>query len=126
MAREVKVYTIDDHIEKASEETRRLFESLRESILNIGSEVKEVPKKKYIAYKTTSNFADVVILKDSLKLFINVPSGKLNDPARIARDLETPKHIGHWGNGDYEVIIKEGDKLPYIATLIEQSYRTSK
>ncbi len=55
----------------------------------------EDPKAKYIAYKLATNFVDVVILKDSLKLFFNVPSRKLDDPYNIARDLTKPKRIGH-------------------------------
>ena len=126
VTKEVKVYTLEDHLEKASDEIKDLFNVLRETLLNLGSDVKEIPKKQYIAYKTSSNFTDVVILKDSLKLFINISSGKLVDPSGVARDLAKPQHIGHWGNGDYEVIIKKRDELPYVMTLIEQSYRFSK
>jgi predicted transport protein len=126
VTKEVKVYTLEDHLEKASDEIKDLFSILRETLLNLSSEVKEVPKKQYVAYKTFSNFVDVVILKDSLKLFINVSSGKLIDPSGLARDLVKPQPIGHWGNGDYEVIIKKRDELSYIMTLVEQSYRLSK
>lgn len=43
------------------------------------------------------------IKKAKLKLYINMKTGSLDDPSGLAKDLESPVHIGHWGNGDYEV-----------------------
>jgi predicted transport protein len=37
----------------------------------------------------------------------------------IARDVSNK---GHWGNGDYEINFSNGDELPYLMTLIKQSY----
>ena len=34
--------------------------------------------------------------------------GTLNDPKKIARDVS---NIGHWGNGDYEIKIKDSSNL---------------
>ena len=53
-------------------------------------------------------------------------SGKLNDSFDIARDLTKPKVIGHWGNGDYEVLIKNKDELLKLFELIRQSYNYNK
>ena len=30
-------------------------------------------------------------------------------------------NIGHWGNGDYELVIKNTDDLEYIMSLIKQA-----
>ncbi|MDN6577103.1 MAG: transporter, partial [Lactiplantibacillus plantarum] len=30
--------------------------------------------------------------------------------------------IGHWGNGDYEVIIKDDTQIEYILSLIKQAW----
>jgi predicted transport protein len=38
---------------------------------------------------------------------------------QLARDVST---VAHWGNGDYEVIIKNLTNLEYVLTLIMQSY----
>ena len=45
--------------------------------------------------------------------------GTLNDPKKSARDVS---NIGHWGNGDYEIKIKELSNLSYLLSLIQQSY----
>ncbi len=117
-----KIYDLDDHLALADPGAKELFNLFKENILAIDKEITEEPKKMYIAYKTTRNFVDVVIKKTKLKLYLNMKSGTLDDPDGIARDLEKPKHIGHWGNGDYEVEVSRVDDLDYVMGLIRQSY----
>ena len=68
----------------------------------------------------------MVILKDALKIFLNVPSGKLEDPTGLARDLTKPKKIGHWGNGDYEMRFEHETDINIVMDLIRQSYEFNK
>ena len=118
-----KDYTIENHLENCSEEIKRLFKKLREQILSIDNDINEVPKAKYIAYKLTKNFVDVTLKRDTIKVFINIKSGDLEDTFGIARDM---KEIGHWGNGDYEIIIRDEEGLNKLFELIKQSYRYNK
>lgn len=117
-----QTYTLDHHIAMTSEITKTLFELLRERILAIDKEIIEEPKKYYVAYKTTRNFVDIVLKKSKLKMYINMKTGTLDDPRSLAKDLEIPVHIGHWGNGDYEVSIKTDSDIDYIMELVQQSY----
>ena len=117
-----ETFTLDYHLAMASEGTKALFEALKERILAIDTEIIEDPKKMYLAYKTTRNFVDIVFKKSKLKLYINMKTGTLDDPRGLARDLETPVHIGHWGNGDYEVEVSEHTDIDYVMDLIQQSY----
>jgi predicted transport protein len=117
-----ETFTLNHHLAMSSEQTKELFEALKERILAIDKDIIEDPKKYYIAYKTTRNFTDVIIQKAKLKVFINIKTGTIEDPRGIARDLETPVHIGHLGNGDYEVEVRPGDDLDYVMDLIQQSY----
>ncbi len=117
-----KTYTLEDHTKNVNREILKLFESLKERILAIDKDITEEPKKYYIAYKTSRNIVDVTILKSKLVIMLNMKSGTLDDPRVIARDLETPKRIGHWGNGDYEIKITNDKDLDYIVGLIQQSY----
>ena len=103
-----------------------LFYKLRENITSLDESVIEEPKAKYIAYKTSTNFVDVVIKVSSLKIFLNMKSGQLEDPEGLARDLTKPKPIGHWGNGDYEVKIEKESDLEKVFYLINQSYNYNK
>lgn len=125
VAKEVKVYTVEDHLAKVNPEVKAVFETLREKILSLGSEVKEVPKKQYVAYKSGTNFADLIFYQKEIRITLNLRSGELNDPKGIATDFTKPPK-GHWGNGDYEVIVRKIDELPYVVSLIEQSYKKTK
>jgi len=120
--KETKHFTVSDHLQVASKSTTALFETLRERLTAMDNSIIEEAKAKYIAYKLTTNFVDVVIQKNAIKIFLNMPSGKLDDPHKLARDLAKPKKIGHWGNGDYEVKIDSKGDLEKASELIKQSY----
>jgi len=121
-----KTFSVNDHIGHANKETSSLFSTLRENITSLDEKIIEEPKAKYIAYKTSTNFVDVVILRSSLKIFLNIKSGQLDDPHGLARDLTKPKPIGHWGNGDYEVKLEKESDLEKTFNLIKQSYNFNK
>jgi predicted transport protein len=121
-----KDYNIESHLKQASKEIKDLFLSLKEKIMSLDNSIIEEAKAKYIAYKLTTNFVDIVIQKNAIKAFLNVPSGKLTDNFNIARDLTKPKPIGHWGNGDYEVLIKNPEEMNKLFDLIRQSYLYNK
>ena len=121
-----KVYSIDDHLLGINKETLDLFQDLREKILSLDQNIIEEAKAKYIAYKTSTNFVDVVVKQYGLKIFLNVKSGQLNDPQKLARDLTKPKPIGHWGNGDYEVKFESANEADAVFALIKQSYDFNK
>ena len=98
---------------------RPLFEELRKRILNLDSSVKEDILKLYIAYKTTTNFVDIVPQKNRLRLSLNMHFDEVNDPKGICKDV-TDK--GRWGNGDVEVGISNFEELDYIMFLIKQAF----
>ena len=121
-----KSYSLDDHLYKVKAEIKKAFLWLREKITSLDESIIEEPKKKYVAYKTSTNFVDVVVLHKSLKIFINIKSGKLKDPDGIARDLTKPQKVGHWGNGDYEIKVDTKSDLNKVFDLIIQSYNYNK
>ncbi len=119
VSKEVVVYTEQDRLKAIPEEVRNVYNSLREKILDLGNvEIKAT--KLYIAFTVNgSNFTDVALQKQGLKLWINLSKGELEDPYKLARDVS---NVGHYGNGAYELAVKNTDKLDYILTLIRQSY----
>ncbi len=122
VTREIKVFTEQEHIEKATEEIKELYEKLKNAILNLdGLELK--PKKLYIAFIASSNVVDVNIQRNQIKLWLNMSKGELDDPKELARDVA---NIGHWGNGDYELQIRDDENIEYIMSLIKQSYKRNK
>lgn len=121
-----KTYSVDDHLTGIDKQTVVLFQKLREKVRALDENILEEAKAKYIAYKTSTNFTDIVVKQYGLKIFLNVRSGQLNDPQNFARDLTKPKQIGHWGNGDYEVNLEKESELETVFRLIKQSYDLNK
>lgn len=122
VTKEIKVYTEDEHLENGKEETRELYETLKNAILNL-DELEVKPKKKYIAFVSGSNVVDIHIQKNALKLWLNMQQGDLDDPKEISRDVSS---VGHWGNGDYEIVMRTDEDIEYILSLIKQSLNKNK
>jgi predicted transport protein len=120
ISREVKTYTEEGHLKVADPKIVDLYHRFKELVLSIGSDITVRPMKQYIAFRAKTNVTDVVVLKRSLKIFLNLPKGKLDDPKKLARDVS---NVGHWGNGDYQIHIASDDDLEYIVSLVRQSYK---
>lgn len=120
ISREVKTYTEEDHLKVAHPNISELYNRFKELVLSISPEIVVKPMKQYITFRNKTNISDIVVLKKSLKIFINLPKGKLDDPKKIARDVS---HVGHWGNGDYQIQINSEDELEYVISLVRQSYK---
>lgn len=122
VTKEIKVYTEQEHLERVAEETKELYERVKNAILNLDNiEVK--PKKFYIAFVAGTNIVDIQIQKNGLKLWLNLKKGQLDDPKGISRDVSS---VGHHGNGDYEIQIKTDEDIEYIMSLIKQSLKQNK
>jgi predicted transport protein len=121
-----KYYTVDDHLKNAEDEIKYLFVKLREKIISLDTEIREDPQKHYVAYKLGINFVQMEIYRNQLKVCLNIESGHLNDPNSIAQDMKNPKHIFHYGNGDYEVKLDDIADIEKVFSLIRQSYDLNK
>lgn len=117
---EIKVYSEEDHLNNSSDDIIELYESYKNAILNLANDIEIIPKKLYIAFKKNKNISDIVILKKGLKLFINLKKGQLDDPKGLTKDVS---ETGHWGNGDYELIVNNTDNLEYVMSLIKQAIK---
>jgi uncharacterized protein with ParB-like and HNH nuclease domain/predicted transport protein len=101
-----------------SAHVRKLFDLLREKILNIDPIVKEEPLSLYIAYKAETNFVDIMPLSTELKLILNMKYSEIYDPKRMSKDITG---LRRRGNGDVEVRLSSETDLPYVLGLIRQS-----
>lgn len=118
ITKEIKVYTEEFHLDGYPEAVIELYEKFRDAIITLADDIEVEPKKLYIAFKKDKNITDIVTLKKGIKLFINLQKGKLEDPKNLMRDVS---NTGHWGNGDYELVITNNDNLEYILYLIKQA-----
>jgi len=121
--KEVKVYTEQDHLEDANPEINEMFQTLKERIINLDDNVSSFPKKKTIGFKIENQiFCDFVIQSKALKIYLNLKNGDLDDSKDISRDVS---NVGHWGNGSYEIKVKDLDDIEYLLSLIKQSIRNN-
>jgi predicted transport protein len=119
IATEIKVYTEQDHIEKASEVTRELYEKFKSAVFNLASDVSVVPLKYWLNFdKGSLTLVSMEIQKKKLNITINKKAGHLDDSKSLARDVSK---IGHYGKGDYQVQVEDDADLEYIMSLAKQT-----
>ncbi|WP_312992883.1 DUF5655 domain-containing protein [Chryseobacterium flavum] len=119
VTKQVTVYTEELYLSGKNDSVVELYESYKQAILNLSSELEVHPKKWYIAFKAKTNVIDIEVQANSLKMWINLKKGNLDDPKNIMRDVSDLK--GHNGNGDYEITVKDTENLEYIMSLVKQA-----
>lgn len=125
LKREKDIYTLDNfkyiypNSDNYVEKIGKLFELLSKQVLMIDPVIVQDFLKLYIAFKAETNFLDVVPQAKKLRLTLNMPFSEIIDPKGICRNVSD---IGRWGNGDVEISFSEIEELPYIMSLIKQSF----
>ena len=97
---------------------RRCFPFRR--ILNLSPDVKREFKKLYVAYKLDTNFADIIFMKQRLRISVNMKFAEVIDPKGICRDVTG---LGRWGNGDVELSMEHISDTDQVMEIIEQSFK---
>jgi len=124
VTREVKVYTEDETLRYGSDETKELYDSYKNRIIDLGDDIDVKFRKDYVGFKRNKRtFTDIMVSKKFIKIWFNLTKGELDDPKNICRDVS---NIGHWGNGDYEIRITDDENFEHILSLIGQSYNRNK
>ena len=63
-------YSFEQHLETKSEKIRQLVFDIREFIMNLDSAMEEVPKKFYIAYRTSQNIVCMEVKQNKIILYL--------------------------------------------------------
>lgn len=113
-----ETYTVE-HFPHLGGEMKGLYEEFRKQVLAIDPCVTEEFLKHYVAYKAETNFVDLEPRATWLKLILNMKFADVNDPRGKCEDVS---HIGRIGNGEVKVTFSKMEELPYIMTLVRQSY----
>lgn len=121
----IKVYDENDHLKDKSQAIKDLYQNIKKKILELDGDIFIEYKKNYVAFKGTTNICDLEIFKKDISVFINLNSGELDDPFKIAKLMKYAdgKKLGHHGNGDYRVKIYSKDDIDKLMFLIKQSYK---
>ena len=92
--------------------------TVRQEILALAPEVREEFMRHYVAYKTHTNFTDIVPQKRRLLLTFNVRFDEISDPRGLAADVT---NLGLWGNGDVQLEVDNARQVPYAMKLVRQA-----
>jgi len=116
---EIAGYTLEDHPHLVAGPLREVFEAFRRQVLALDPCVTEEFLKLYVAYKSETNFVDIVPQAKRLRLSLNMAFPEISDPKGICKDVSS---LGRWGNGDVEIGLASLDELPYVMGLVRQSF----
>ncbi len=72
ITRSIGQYSIDDHLANKPKEIIDLIEALQELMMQIDESIEEIPKKYYIAYKSTQNILTVEVRAKNLKIYLKL------------------------------------------------------
>ena len=120
--KEKALYSLESY-EYLNDITKDLYKLLDKRVMNISPDVKRDFKKLYIAYKSETNFLDIVVQKSRLRLSINMKFADILDPKGICKDVTG---LGRWGNGDIEVAFDDISQIEDVMDIVEQSYNSQR
>lgn len=113
-------YTFNEHLEKADKKLQELVLSIQSFILDIDDSIEENPKKFYVAYKITQNFACMEVQKNKIVLFLKIDPGEIKNIPENSRDV---RNIGHYGTGDFEIVVKSDEDFEISKEYILIAYK---
>jgi predicted transport protein len=120
VSEEVKKYTEEYHKEaNGNPKVIELYDTMKSRILDLGGDIRIQPVKFYISFKRHTNFVDIEFQRSRLKVHINMPKAKLDDPNHVTRDVS---RVGHFGMGDYEAVVETPSDVENAMYLVKQSY----
>jgi predicted transport protein len=117
--------TQSERLAEASPELVELFQAVCSYSEQLGDEVQRKELKLYTVFKRIRNFMSVVVMpgKNDPKLlaYLKLPGESANEDG-FTRNVT---NIGHWGTGNFEVIIRNQNDWLKAKELILQSYEAS-
>lgn len=121
VAKQVETYTLDDHLAKASDKTKALFEEIQKGVFALDERIQEKPVSQYIGYKIRFyNFLQVGISKDKLRLAARAP--KIADFQKLFK--KAPKSWGYGKTPVWYTDLTSDKELDYVLGIIKQAYQS--
>ena len=120
VAKEVKVYTLDDLVNSSWDTTRSLLSEFEKQLTEAQAETKVKYTKKYIAFmsKHGRNYVEIVPQQKGLKIYYRIPY----DHVKTSLKLEDCTKVGHWTNGVSFVNLSEMEQVPEAVRLSKESF----
>ena len=119
--KEIKTYTINDLIKPNWDNTRELFEELREFILSLDDNLKEKINKHYVWFK--NGFQNLVLInfyKFWLHVtFVSIHKEDLNDYNNMIKNVPDER----WWGKKSGIDLKNKEDLYYVKELVKEAYK---
>ncbi len=118
--KEIRTYNVEDHFKDGWDNTRELYEELREKIMWLDSRLEEKAVSPYIWYKIGTKVAvSLKIQKSKIVLeLLRTTSWELNDPENKTRDVEWAMRMWNKNVSHYNII--NSDDIDYGIMLTKQ------
>ena len=117
--RATATYTLEEHLKGKSKEIQELMHEIREFVTGLDSAIEEVPKKCYIAYKSSKNIVCMEAKSKNIKIFVKLKPSEVLEPPKSYRDVS---EIGHSGTGEVEFTISTPEEFEETKKYIELAY----
>jgi len=120
VAREVKVYTLDDLVKINWDTTKSLISEFEKQLLAEQVETKVKYTKKYIAYmsKHGRNYVEIVPNMRGLKIYYRFPF----DHVKTSLEIIDCSKIGRWTNGQCHTLVSEMEQISEAVRLSKESF----
>lgn len=119
IARATGTYTFDQHIAKKPDVIRQLALAVNEFTTALDSSIEVVPKKFYVAYKTSQNILCLEVKRQKLHLFLKLDPKRFRGPKGLSRDVSA---VGHFGTGDLEITVTNQAELEQAKPFVKKAY----
>jgi predicted transport protein len=105
--------------EKAPDEMKSLYQSVRDYVLSLGDDISVNELKLYVALKKLKNVVCIEVYNKWLLLHL-----RLNPDTVGLQDgfVEDVRNKGHWGTGDLRIIIKNTSDFENAKSIIDRAY----
>ena len=122
VTQQVKTYTLEDHLQKASERIKELFGKLQKLISSLDERIQAKPVSWYVGYKIRyANFCSVSIYRDKLRIYVR--KGKIDDPKNMFKKVPTKWKLGK--TSVWYTDINSDKDLEYVLSIIKQGYQSA-
>lgn len=114
-----------DRLAEAPQSLKNLYDEICQFTEQLGDEVQRKELKLYTAFKRIKNFASILIVHGNndprLVIYLKLPGVEAENYPNARNVTE----IGHWGTGDFELVIRDPSDLDVAQELITKSYERS-
>ena len=119
VTRATGTYTFDQKLEGKDRTIQMLAKAARHFILGLDESIEEMPKKFYVAYKTSQNIACLEIKNRHIKLFLKLEPAQVPSDTNNYRDVTG---IGHLGTGNVEFTLSSLSEFEPVKEFLQSAY----